>query len=329
MNLIIPMAGRGTRLLPQTLITPKPLIEIAGRTIIQRIVDIVSKKSNNKIENIGFIIQKQDVKVEEMLNLIGSQNNINVNIFYQKEALGTAHAIYCAKKILFGPVLIVFADTLFDAKLIIPEMTDGCVFVKEVENPSAYGVVKLNQSGEIIEFIEKPKEPISNLAIVGIYYFKNGTLLADEIKYILDKNIMINGEYQITTILENLKNKNLVFIPYKIEKWFDFGTPLNLLNSHTEILKKETPVIRNQVKDSTIIDPCYIADDAQIIDSIIGPNVSVGSGTIIKSSNIKNTIIQSNSKIEGATFNHSIIGNNVEYNQDFKSVNIGDYTTFK
>ena len=329
MNLIIPMAGRGTRLRPQTLITPKPLIEIAGRTIIQRIVDIVSEKSKNKLKNIGFIIQKQDAKVEEMLKLIGNQNNINVHIFYQTEALGTAHAIYCAKKILFGPVLIVFADTLFDTKLIIPEMTDGCVFVKEVENPSAYGVVKLNQSGEIIEFIEKPKEPISNLAIVGIYYFKDGTLLADEIKYILDKNIMIKGEYQITTVLENLKNKNLVFVPYKIEKWFDFGTPLNLLKSHAEILKKETPVINHQVKNSTIIEPCYIADDAQIIDSIIGPNVSVGSGTIIKSSHIKNTIIQSNSKIEGATFNHSIIGNNVEYNQNFKSVNIGDYTSFK
>ena len=329
MNLIIPMAGKGTRLRPQTLITPKPLIEIAGRTIIQRIVDIVSEKSKNKIKNIGFIIEKQDAKIEEMLHLIGNKNNVKVHIFYQQQALGTAHAIYCAKKILFGPVLIVFADTLFDSKLIIPETTDGCIFVKEVENPSAYGVVNLNQSGEIIEFIEKPNEPISNLAIVGIYYFKNGNLLAEEIKYILDKNIMIHGEYQITTVLENLKNKKLVFLPYKIEKWFDFGTPINLLRSHTEILKQEIPASRNQFKESTIIDPCYIADDAQIIDSTIGPNVSVGSGTIIKSSNIKNTIIQSNSKIEGATFNHSIIGNNVEYNQKFKSVNIGDYTTFK
>ncbi len=322
------MAGKGTRLRPQTLTTPKPLIEIAGKTIVQRIVDLVRQDSDNKIKIIGFIIEKKSEKTEEMLFLIGKKNNINVKVFYQEKALGTAHAIYCAKSILSGPTLIVFADTLFETNLKLPQNVDGCIFVKEVENPSAYGVVKLNKEGEIKEFIEKPTILISNLAIVGIYYFKDGKILATEIKNILEKNIKIHGEYQITTVLENLKNKNLKLLPHKITKWFDFGNPVNLLNSHKEILKKASKITK-KFKNTLIIEPCYIAEDVQIVDSKIGPNVSIGSGTIIESCNLENTIIQSNSKIKGARLKESIIGNNVEYNDGFKSVNIGDYTTLK
>ena len=328
MNLIIPMAGKGTRLRPQTLTTPKPLIEVAGKTIIQRIVDVLSKMEAGQIHNIGFIIEQKSNEIEKILHLIGEQNNINVHVFYQGKALGTAHAIYCAKNILFGPTLVVFADTLFESDIKIPKDNDGCVFVKEVENPKAYGVVRLNKKGSIIEFVEKPKNMISNLAIVGIYYFKDGMILSEEIKNILDKKIMIKGEYQITTVLENLKNKNLVFAPYKIKKWFDFGTPENLLNSHKEILKK-SPQTSKKFEKTTIIPPCHIADSAQITDSTIGPYVSVGAGTIIQSSKIKNSIIQSNSSIKGGEFDTSIIGNHVDYNADFKIVNIGDYTTLK
>ena len=222
MNLIIPMAGKGPRLRPQTLTTPKPLIQIAGKTIIQRIVDVVTKSQKHIIKNVGFIIERPNPEIETILHSINKKTGIKTHIFYQKKAEGTAHAIYCAKKILFGPTMIIFADTLFETQLILPKNSDGCIFVKEVENPNAYGVVKLNNHGHIVEFIEKPKTPVSNLAIVGIYYFKNGEAVKDEIGNILEKNIMINGEYQITTVLENLKNKGLVFIPHKIKKWFDF-----------------------------------------------------------------------------------------------------------
>ena len=200
------MAGKGTRLRPQTLITPKPLIEIAGKTIIQRIIDAVTKNAIKTIKNIGFIIQEPNQEIEEALQKINNKIEIKIHIFYQNSPKGTAHAIYCAKKILTGPIMIIFADTLFETELVFPTNSDGCIFVKEVENPSAYGVVKLNNEGRIIEFIEKPKTPISNLAIVGIYYFKEGRIVRQEIKNILEKDLMINGEYQITTVLENLKN---------------------------------------------------------------------------------------------------------------------------
>ena len=139
---------------------------------------------------------------------------------------------------------------------------------------------------------------------------------------------MLKGEYQITTVLENLKNKKGVFTIHKIKKWYDFGTPENLLSSHAEILKNDRNKVY-KIKNTTIIPPCYIAKDAIIIDSKIGPFVSIGSGTMIKKSVIQNTIIQKNTTIDGAEFDASIVGNNVEYNGKCQKVNIGDYSTFR
>ncbi len=324
MNVIIPMAGRGTRLRPQTLITPKPLIEIAGKTIIERIVELVIQKASTRIKKIGFIIERADVEIENTLQLIAAAKNVDFQIFYQGEAKGTAHAIYCAKALLSGPTLIIFADTLFDASFDFSLEVDGCILVKEVEDPSSYGVVKLNEEGHIVEFIEKPQTPISNLAIIGVYYFKEGMSLANEIKNLLEHNIIIQGEYQITTALQNLKNKNHNFITHKINNWLDFGTSKNLLESHAEILKTQSTDF-GQFLNTTIHKPCYISPTAKIENSILGPNVSVAEGSIIKSSKIQNSIIQANSTILGATLRDSIIGRHVEYEQDFNKVNIGDY----
>ena len=328
MNLIIPMAGRGTRLRPQTLTTPKPLIEIAGATIIQRIVDLVAKESKRKIKNIGFIIEKKDIEVEKMLQKVVNKNNLSHQVFYQGSPQGTAHAIYSAKELLEGPVLIVFADTIFETNLDFPSDSDGCIFVKEVEDPSAYGVVKINSKGHITDFIEKPTQPVSNLAIVGIYFFQNGQKLLNEIKYILDSKIIEKGEFQLTTALENLKNKNLKFTPHKINKWLDFGTPETLLLSHQELLKKQK--IEYQDFPNTIIKPpCFIDSGVIITDSQIGPNVSIGKDTVITKSVISDTIIQSNCSISGANLSNSIIGKFVEYTTNAKKINLGDYSTLK
>lgn len=328
MNIIIPMAGKGTRLRPQTLSTPKPLIEIAGKSIIERIIDLVVQKSNITIQKIGFIIERPDQNIENMLNNLMTQKKIKHQVFYQGEAKGTAHAIYCAKNMLNGPTLIAFSDTIFDTDFDFDIESDACILVKEVEDPSAFGVVKLNNEGYITDFIEKPQIPISNLAIVGVYYFKNGSDLKKEIEHLLDNNIILNGEYQITTALENLKNKNFQFSINRIKRWLDFGNPQNVLTSHVEILKKEV-LQKRKFPNTTIHEPCYIAPTAQIENSVLGPNVSVGAGTVIKSSKIRNSIIQKNSSLKGLEIHSSIIGSNVKYNNNFSCVNIGDYCTFK
>ena len=322
------MAGRGTRLRPQTLTTPKPLIEIAGTTIIQRIVDLVAKESSKKINNIGFILEKKDVDIEKMLQQVSRKNNLSHRVFYQGSPQGTAHAIYSAKELLVGPVLIVFADTIFETKLDFSSVSDGCIFVKEVEDPSSYGVVKTNSKGYITDFIEKPTNPISNLAIVGIYFFKNGQNLLNELKYILDEKIIEKGEYQLTTALENLKNKNLKFTPYKIDTWLDFGTPQTLLASHQELLKTQ-PLQYQDFTNTIIKPPCFIDKGVVIKDSQIGPNVSIGKDTVIESSVISETIIQSNCVISGAYLKNSIIGRHVEYTPNATELNIGDYSKLK
>jgi glucose-1-phosphate thymidylyltransferase len=327
MNLIIPMAGRGTRLRPQTLTTPKPLIEVAGKTILQRIIDIALNGQTNNIENIGFIIQDKDPEVEILLKSIGQKNKINISIFYQSEAKGTADAIFCAKELLCGSCLIVFADTLFDANLKFDKTCEAAIFVQEVEDPSAYGVIKCNKDNIVQEFIEKPTNFISNLAIIGVYYFKSGLELSNELKSILDNNILDKGEYQITTALENLKNKGMQFMAHKTSDWLDFGSPQNLLDSHKFILNKEQPSINSKrYKNTTIHPPCKIAKGVIIENSVIGPHVSIAKGSTVKSSVIKNTIIQSSSKVYNSNLNNSIIGKNVVFNQNFQSVNIGDYS---
>ena len=327
------MAGRGTRLRPQTLTTPKPLINIAGKTIIERILNVIINNSKKKINNIGFIIEGENPPIEERLHALSKSKNISPHTFFQDTPKGTAHAIYCARKILKGPTLIVFADTLFDTSLVFPDLSDGCVFVQEVVDPSSYGVVMVGKNGQITDFVEKPSKNISNLAMVGIYYFKEGGILLKEIKNILDNNIMIKGEYQITTALENLKKQRFIFTPHKIKSWYDFGTPENLLNSHAEILKKDSKKKdskkNKKLTNTTIIQPCHIDKSAIISNSTIGPLVSVGPGSKIKNSKIKNSIIQNDTMIDGAQIQESIIGSHVEYNKNFKQVNIGDYSTFK
>jgi len=322
------MAGKGTRLRPHTLSTPKPLLEIAGKSIVQRIVDLVTQSTTTKIKNIGFIIESKNLEIENMLFQMCTENNILCRVFYQGEPQGTAHAIYAAKKLLKGPTLIIFADTLFEISSSFSLESEGCIFVKEVKDPRAYGVVKVNKEGCVTEFIEKPENPISNLAIIGLYYFRDGQVLTQAIKEILDSEIIEKGEYQITTALQSLTKSGFKFSTHIIDNWLDFGTPKNVLASHSSILRKEQAIC-GEYQNTTIKPPCYIHPSVKIDNSVIGPNVSIGKNTTISASTLQNSIIQSNSRIEGASFNNSIIGHHVDFKNNFSEVSIGDYSKFK
>ena len=182
MNIIIPMAGRGTRLRPHTLTTPKPLIKIAGKTIVQRLVEEISASFEEAINNIGFVVGDFGTEVEKDLIKIAEKLGANGHIFYQDRPLGTAHAVLCAEKIMTGGCVIAFADTLFKSDFNINKSLDGTIWVKQIDDPSSFGVVKLDKD-IITDFVEKPDVFVSDLAIIGIYHVKDSSILKSEIKF--------------------------------------------------------------------------------------------------------------------------------------------------
>ncbi|MCS7073667.1 MAG: nucleotidyltransferase family protein, partial [Bacteroidia bacterium] len=223
MKVIVPMAGLGKRLRPHTLTTPKPLLPIAGKPIVERLVeDIVSIYQGN-IEEIAFIIGDFGSAVEQQLKQVAYELGAKARICYQSEPLGTAHAIWQAKEALDGEIIIAFADTLFRANFVLDKTKDGIIWVKALEDPRNFGVVKLNEQGVITELIEKPETPVSNLAIIGIYYIKDGAWLRKEIQYLLDNKILGKGEYQLTDALEHMKAQGARFGAGEVSEWMDCG----------------------------------------------------------------------------------------------------------
>lgn len=331
MKIIIPMAGMGKRMRPHTLTIPKPLIPIAGKSIVQRLVEDLKVTIQKPIDEIAFIIGDFGKDVEDSLLQIANNMGAKGSIYYQNEPLGTAHAVLCAAPSLKGEVVIAFADTLFRTSAIQGNNADALIWVKEVENPSQFGVVKLNNEGLITDFIEKPQTPISNLAIIGIYYFKNGEQLQQELQFLIDNDIKVKGEYQLTDALQNMKNKGLKLKASAIDEWFDCGNKEATLHTTKRILELSLPdqLIMPDAKiiNSVIIPPCFIGINAIIENSIIGPHVSIGKHTHVRSSIIKESIIQRYSHVENLIISNSIVGNNSEINGSFKDLNVGDYNT--
>jgi len=332
MKIIIPMAGWGSRLRPHTLTIPKPMVKIAGKPIVQRLVENLSQSVSEKIDEINFIIRKEFGKAtEEKLMQVAKEMGTKGIISYQESPEGTAHAIYCAKESLKGNVIVAFADTLFKTDFTIDTSKDGVVWVNKIDDPSAFGVVKLNNNNEITDFVEKPKDFVSNLAIIGIYYFKSGENLKTEIEYLLDNDIRDKGEYQLTNALENLKQKGAIFVPGEVEEWLDCGNKDACVYTNQRVLEInksfEKFSFSNNLKNSIIIEPCFIGKNVEIHNSIIGPHVSIGENTIINDSIIKNTIIQENTKISGRVIEGSMIGNKVILTNKKEDLSIGDYST--
>lgn len=335
MKIIVPMAGVGSRLRPHTLTTPKPLTVIAGKPIVQRLVEDIAGVVNQKIDEIAFIIgpatkgfpSDTDQKLIAIANNLGAKGSVYV----QETAEGTAHAIYCAKDSLSGPCVVAFADTLFKADFVLDAKADGAIWVKQVDDPSAFGVVKL-EDGYISDFVEKPKEFVSDLAIIGIYYFKDGDRVKDEIKYLLDNDLRENGEYQLTNVLETLKQEGAKFIPGTVDVWMDCGKKDPTVDTNKKILQIEAEKGNNLVSDSVdlenseIVQPCYIGEGVVIKNSKIGPYVSIGDNSVVDNSEITNSLIQTNAQISNARLDNAMIGNHAKYNGNYTSVSIGDYT---
>ncbi|HEY0652905.1 MAG TPA: sugar phosphate nucleotidyltransferase [Chryseosolibacter sp.] len=332
MNIIIPMAGLGKRMRPHTLTTPKPLLPIAGKPIVHRLVEDIAKVCPEKIDNIGFIIHPSfGQEVEESLKQIASEVGATGKIYYQKEALGISHALLFAKELFTGKVIVAFADTLFKAEFKLDTSKDGIIWVQQVADPSQFGVVKLNDKGEIIEFVEKPSKFVSDLAIIGIYFFRDGESLAREMQYLIDNDIKEKGEFQFTTALENLNKKGAKFTPGKVTEWLDCGNKnvtVQTNQRYLEFIKDQKLVSpKARLSNAVIIPPCFVGDDAVIENSVVGPYVSVGKNSHIKDSRISNSIIQTNSKVSQAVLENSMLGNFVNFEARPLDLSVGDFNT--
>ena len=330
------MAGRGSRLRPHTLTIPKPLIPVAGKPIVHRLVEDIAGVLNQKIDEVAFIIHESfGKKVEEDLIAIAQKLGARGTIYYQNEALGTGHAIMCAKDSLDGPAVIAYADTLIRADFDLDTTADSVIWVKQVDQPEAFGVVNLNENGEIIELVEKPKEFVSDLAVIGIYYFKDIAVLKNELQSVLDNNIIHGGEYQINDGIKQMMAKGMKFVPGQVDEWMDCGNKNVTVETNTRMLgflhnDRENLVSADvKLENATIIPPCSIAEDVILINATVGPNVSLGKGCHVVDSTIKNSLIQTHAHIKNANLDNAMIGNHVNFDGNFTSISIGDYSVLE
>ena len=332
MKIIIPMAGMGKRMRPHTLTTPKPLIPIAGKPMVQRIVEDIIKVCDEPVDEIAFVIGRFGIEAENNLIAIAESLGAKGKIYYQDQPLGTAHAILCAKECLTGKVLVAFADTLFKADFKLNSSQEGIIWVQKVDDPKPFGVVKLDANNVITDFVEKPQKFISDLAIIGIYYFKDGEYLKREMQFLLDNDIKEKGEYQLTNALETMKAKGVKFTAGKVTEWLDCGNKDATVYTNQRILEFNKNSVRKSNftnRNSSIIEPCFIGENVQLINSTVGPYASIGDNSVIENSVVKNSIIQTNSKIKSAELSNSMIGNFAEFTGKSDDVSIGDYNTIR
>ncbi|SHJ69977.1 glucose-1-phosphate thymidylyltransferase [Hymenobacter daecheongensis DSM 21074] len=335
MKIIVPMAGMGKRMRPHTLTVPKPLIPIAGKPIVQRLVEDIAKVCGEQVDEVAFIIGRFGEAVEKSLVAIAESVGAKGTIVYQDEPLGTAHAILCAKESLSGPLVVAFADTLFKADFVLDSSAAGTIWVQRVDDPKPFGVVKLDAQGQITDFVEKPQEFVSDLAIIGIYYFQDGQYLRDELQFLLDNNIMDKGEYQLTNALENMKNKGTTFVPGRVTEWLDCGNKDATVFTNQRYLEylqergEELVATSAKVTNSVLIPPVYIGEGAIITDSVVGPHVSLGAQSNVRSSVVSNSIVQQSATLLHANVTNSMVGNHATVTGTPNDLSLGDYNTLR
>ncbi|WP_047417751.1 sugar phosphate nucleotidyltransferase [Cellulophaga sp. Hel_I_12] len=338
MKIIVPMAGRGSRLRPHSLTVPKPLIPVAGKPIVHRLVADIVGVLNQPIEEIAFILGDPAFFGDDVvasLKALATELGAKASIYRQLDPKGTGHAIMCAEPSLNGPAVIAYADTLIRADFNLDKDADSVIWTKKVANPSAYGVVNLNDKNEIIELVEKPETFVSDQAVIGIYYFKDVSVLKNELQYVLDNNIINGGEYQINDGIKRMMANGKIFKTGAVSEWMDCGNKAVTIETNQRMLgflqKDGEQLIAKSAKldNANIIEPCFIGENVHLKNCTVGPFVSIGKNTVIENSTVKNSLIQTNSKITNANLDNAMIGNHVVFDGHFEAISIGDYSVLE
>lgn len=328
MKVIIPVAGFGKRLRPHTLTNPKVMLNVGGKPMIHYIIEqlINDKIATSIILITGFLGDK----IKDYLN---ASFDFEFTFIEQDEAKGLGHAVHCAEESFTGKndeVLIILGDTLFDVDLKKMIDNDNSVIgVKTVDDPKRFGVVEKDKDGFIKKFIEKPASKevsLSNEAIVGLYYLKNSLKLFESLKYIMEKNITVKNEFQLTDALENMINNGEKMVTFYVDGWLDCGKPETLLETNRYLLSKQNKRTDKAYKNTLIIDPVFIGENSHIENSIIGPFATINHNCIIRNSIISDSIIESDAVIENSVLESSIIGEAATVKRETLKINLGNHS---
>lgn len=322
MKVIIPLAGKGTRLRPHTHTVPKPMLKVAGKPVMDYVMDDVAKLTG--VEQVVYITGHLKEKVEAHAKSAYSFPGVYVE---QKVQDGTSGAVDLARPYVDQPVLIIFVDTIFDADLSVVETSedDGIIWTKEVEDYQRFGVVVTDANGHMTKIVEKPSTPISKRANIGLYYIKNWKLLYEGIAHVLQQPAN-KGEFYLTDAFQYMIDKGAKIRVIDVAGWYDAGKLDTLLETNRTMLEKGRAAQMGTVKDSKIIEPVRIEAGAVVEGSTVGPNVVIGAGTSVKDCTIRDAVIGDKSTLDGCTLHDAMVGDSVILEGVSGAVTIGDHS---
>jgi glucose-1-phosphate thymidylyltransferase len=322
MKVIIPLAGKGTRLRPHTHLTPKPMMKVAGKPVMSYVLDELKKLGN--VEEIVYITGHLKERIEAYAR---AEMDVPSVFIEQKVQDGTAGAIALARPYVDQPVLIIFVDTIFDADLskVKSVDADGIIWVKEVEDYQRFGVVVTDKDGNMTKIIEKPKTPISKRANIGLYYIRNWKLLFEGIEWVL-KQPKNQGEYFLTDAFQYMIDRGAKIRVIDVEGWYDAGKIDTMIETNQAMLARGRARRPKNAGDSTIIDPVYIEDNVTLKKSKIGPNVSIGAGSVLDATEISDSIVGTNAKISRSVLKNSLVGDDTVVEGVKGEVTMGDHS---
>lgn len=317
MRAIIPVAGVGSRLRPHTYAIPKVLLNVAGRAILDHIIDKIQGEGINAativIGHMGEMIREHLTKMYP---------SFKFDFVEQEERHGLGHAIYLAKETMNDePVLIILGDTIFDVELgPVLRGNVSALGVKPVENPRRFGVAETN-NGYVTKLIEKPEHPTTNLAVVGLYYITKPRMLVACLNEMVEKDMRTKGEYQLTDALQMMLQRGEKMTTFPVEGWYDCGKPETLLSTNRALLEKKSSP--RSMPGVVVSGPVYIAPTAKLVNCVIGPFTTVGDNAVIDDSVVRNSIISEDAQVHKALLDNSIVGNGAIVRGAYKRVNVG------